>query len=67
MVLGPNTLILNGIWALETYYLGPWTLRVCGQSLENSISVAAKALHGLISGITSIRCRVLGYLGSSRI
>ena len=29
-VSGPHTIIsANGIWALEPYYLGPWTLRVC--------------------------------------
>ena len=27
-VLGPKYYNINGIWALKTYYLAPWTLRV---------------------------------------
>ena len=27
-VLGPKYYIINGIWALKPYSLGPWTLRV---------------------------------------
>ena len=27
-VLGPKYHNINGIWALNPYYLGPWTLRV---------------------------------------
>ena len=28
MVLGPKYYNINGIWALNAYYLGTWTLRV---------------------------------------
>ena len=28
-VLGPKYYNINGIWALNPYYLGPWTLRSC--------------------------------------
>ena len=27
LVLGPKYYIINDIWALEPYYLDPWTLR----------------------------------------
>ena len=28
-VLGPKYYVAKGIWALNPYYLGPWTLRAC--------------------------------------
>ena len=28
-VVKPKYCTIDGIWALQSYYLGPWTLRAC--------------------------------------